>query len=270
MRGLLLAPFRGVRAAAAARWWAALALAALIAPALGYPVGADVDPAAASSGPSAAHWLGTDHLGRDVAHRALLATRSFVGPGAAAVGLSFGLGIPLGAAAGWPQALRPVAEVLIDAVAALPAVVLVLLVAAAGGGGSTAWVVGAGVAGAPGVADLVRERLERLAVESHVEAARAHGFSEVRILWVHGVWVGAGRALTRRAIELLGGFAALECTLSYLGPLGVPEPTPSWGNMIAFEWGRPLSAAALVPAVLLWATAAVTTSSARALAEETR
>lgn len=271
MTPLLTAPFRGLRAGAALAALVALLVVAIASPALGYPVGADVDPAAAAQGPSAAHWLGTDHLGRDVAMRAALATRAFVGPGLAAALLALTAGVPLGAAAGWDRSpLRGPARLWIDASSAIPAVVLVLLLAAVRGGGATTWALGAGLAAAPGIAALVAERLERLAIESHVEAARAHGFSEAWILGVHGLWVGAGRALVRRTLELLGAFAALECTLSYLGPLGTPEPWPSWGNMIAFEWGHPATLAVAAPALLMWAVSSATARAGRALAEELR
>lgn len=267
---LVAAPLAGVRAGPAVAVVGLVVAAALLAPLAGYPVGADVDPAAASAWPSAQHPLGADHLGRDVAMRALLATRAFVGPGAAAVALALGAGVPLGAAAGWDRSpLRAAARLVVDAAAAVPAVVLVLLLAAVRGPGASTWALGAGVAFAPGVAALVRDRLERLVVEQHVDAARAHGFPGWYVLWVHGVWVGCGRALARRAVELLGACAALEATLSYLG-LGTAEPWPSWGNMLAFEWGHPLGPATWVPAAALWAVVATTARAGRSLAEAPR
>ncbi len=266
MRGLWRAPFRGSRVTPALALVGLLLIGACLSPLL--PSGSVVDPAATSQWPSPGHPLGTDHLGRDVALRAVHATRSFVGPGLFAVALALCLGVPLGAAAGWDRSvLRRPARTVSDALASVPGVVLVLLLASTWGAGPVAWAVGAGIAAAPGIAELVRERLERLVVRSHVDAARAHGFSERHVLWIHGVWLGAARGLARRSIELLGVFAALECTLSYLGSLGVAEPTPSWGNMIAFEWGHPVGPATLVPASLLWLTASLTARAGRAFAE---
>ncbi|MEZ4238139.1 MAG: hypothetical protein R3F59_18725 [Myxococcota bacterium] len=122
----------GVRRAPLVGWLGtavllAVLLAALLSPLAGYPVGADVTTAR-SEAPSAAHWLGTDHLGRDVFWRLLLASRAFVGPGSLACAVAAGLGVPIGALAGWwtgpaSQALRGA----LGAVAAIPALVLVVL-----------------------------------------------------------------------------------------------------------------------------------------------
>ncbi|MEQ1503155.1 MAG: ABC transporter permease subunit [Myxococcota bacterium] len=241
---------------------------ALLAPLGGYPIGADVDPSVASQGPSAAHWLGTDHLGRDVAWRTALASRAFVGPGLVACAVAVGAGVPLGAAAGWsngPLGLGIRAG--IGVVDAIPRVVLVVLGCAIHGSTAGSLAVIAGLATAPALASAVLERIERLRIEEFVLASRAHGLSDARILAVHLVGIGCGRTIGRRSCEAFGAFVVLECTLSYLGGFGVQEPTPSWGNMLAFEWGRGLGPSVWAPALALWATVTACALTSRLFAE---
>lgn len=241
---------------------------ALLSPLAGYPVGADVDMAARSQGPSAAHWFGTDHLGRDVFWRTLLASRAFAGPGLLAAFVTAAVGVPLGAFAGWTGGSAATGvRACLGAVAAIPPVVLVVLGCARFGAGGFALPVLAGIAGVPSLAEAVRARIERLRVDEFVLASRAHGLSDARILAVHLVGVACGRTIARKLVEGFAGFVVLECTLSYLGVFGVPEPVPSWGNMLAFEWGRGLGASFLAPALALWCTVCATVLAARVFAE---
>jgi peptide/nickel transport system permease protein len=268
-----------VRRAPLAGWIGAIVLGlvlatAFLAPLGGYPIGADVDPAASSRGPSADHWLGTDRLGRDVFWRLLLASRAFVGPGALACAISGTLGVSLGALAGWRQdAGAQVVRAGLGAVASVPALVLVLLGCARYGNGPVQIAVFAGIATAPSLAEAVRSRIERLRHEDFVAAAQAHGLSDLRILVVHLMGIACGRTIARKLTETFGSFVLLEATLAYLGVrvggagFGVQEPMPSWGNMMAFEWGSGLTVPFLAPAVALWATVWATAQAARMFAE---
>ncbi len=209
-----------------------------------YDVVADVDPARMSAHPSAAHWLGTDHLGRDVAWRLVTACEVFVGPGLFACALALVLGVPAGAWAGWAGGWS--AELVrygFTVVASLPRFVLVLLVCAIYG--ASVWILAAAaaIAYSPAVAEAVYGRVTTFRRREFVLAAEAHGVHWTRILGWHLLWVNARTLIARHALQLFAYFLLVETTLSYIGALeagagfGVPEPTPSWGNMIAFEWG---------------------------------
>lgn len=233
-----------------------VALAWLLALVLPYDLVTDVDPARASLGPTAAHWLGTDHLGRDVLHRLLLGSHAFVGPGLLAAftaGLLGGLG---GTLAGWhggpaALALRYAATV----VASIPRFVLVLLAGAIFGADTTILALATGVACAPALVDALHARLEALRRAEFVLALRAHGVPDRRILLHHLVWVNGRGLVARELLSTFGFFLVVETTLSYFGGFGVQEPAPSWGNMLAFEFGisdgNPL--AWLAPAAATWA-----------------
>lgn len=243
-------------------------LASAFAPLGGYPVGADVDPAARSLGPSTAHWLGTDHLGRDVLWRLLLASGAFVVPGMLSCAVAAVAGVPLGAVAGWRGGGPALAvRTALGSVAAIPRLVLVLLGCAIYGNDPLVLAVAAGIASVPPLAEAVRERIERLRLEEFVLASRAHGLSEARIVLVHLVGAACARPIARRLLDTFGAFVVLECTLSYLGGLGVQEPVPSWGNMLAFEWGRGLGAPVLAPGLAIWATVAACTLAGTLFAE---
>ena len=210
----------------------------------------------ASDAPSLGAPLGRDHLGRDVLARLVVGAWAFVTPGALANVVALGLGVPIGATAGWFGGLVAAGQrALTTSVESVPTLGLVCLGAAIFG--PTPEVLGAlaGLAWAPRVAEAVRARLESLRQAELVLALEAHGVPPWRVLTRHLLWVGCRGLLTRQALTLFAAVLTLETTLSYLGDLGVAEPTPSWGNMLSFEWGidgNPWAAAA--PALTLWIT----------------
>ena len=212
----------------------------------GYDVTSDVDVSRASVGPSAEYWLGTDHLGRNVAWRMLKATEAFMGPALLALVVALSLGVVGGALAGWVGgALRWLVRYSFTVVESLPRFVLVLLACAIYG--SEVWIIGiaAGIAYAPTLGEAVFTRIESFRRAEFVLAAEAHGVHPLRVLTYHLLWVNCGRLVARHALQLFAYFLLLETTLSYIGGLdgagsfGVPQPDPSWGNMIAFEWREP-------------------------------
>ncbi|MEN0061554.1 MAG: hypothetical protein AAGA48_05350 [Myxococcota bacterium] len=248
---------------------ALIVLAALLSPLSGYPVGADVDATARDLSPSAAHWMGTDHLGRDVFWRWVLASRAFVGPGFAAVGLALSIGVSLGAWAGFVGGVVSNAiRFVLGSVASLPTLVFVLLFCTIYGAGTWQLATSAGIAAAPAIAQTVHDRVDALKRSEFVLAAQAHGVPLGRLLLAHLVGAGAGPAIVRQGLATFGQFVVLECTLSYLGGFGVPEPQPSWGNMLVFDWGRTLGLSVTAPALAIWATVAATVAAGTAFAEE--
>ena len=244
----------------AALWLAGVLLVGLVAPMLGYPVGADVDPARAGLGLGHGWGLGTDHLGRDVLARLALGTSAFVLPALLASCVAIGIGVPIGLM----RSARPglVADLLrlpIQAMEAVPPLVLVVLVLAVWGNTMPHLAWAAGIALAPRVQEAVYLQLQTLQRNAYVRAMRAHGVPELE-LWVGHLLIGAaGPAMLRELLRGLGFVLVIECTLSYLGGLGVQEPWPSWGNMLVFEWGRSWGAGVWAPvaalSLTLWACA---------------
>lgn len=258
------------------RRWAGLVGLALLALAwalswvLGYDVVLDVHPGLASEGPGLSRWLGTDHLGRDVARRLVVGTQAFVGPALAAAALAVGLGGGAGALAGWwGGAVAGLLRYALSVLASLPTLVAALLACAVLG--DSVWVL-AGAVGlgcAPGVGEAVYARVHSLRAVDFVAGLQAHGVHPARVLLYHVLWVSCRGLLARQALLAAVATMTVETTLSYIGGFGVPEPQPSWGNMIAFEWqipgGNPWAWAA--PALALWAVVWSASLTADALAE---
>jgi ABC-type dipeptide/oligopeptide/nickel transport system permease subunit len=240
---------------------AATVVAAVVGPWLGYDIVGDVDPSRRFASPSLAHWLGTDHLGRDVGWRMLLAARHFVIPGLQACAVCAAVGIPLGAASGWLGG--PVSATIrygFTVLEGLPRFVLVLLVLSIYGNDPLILAIVAGIAYAPTLGQAIHERLEGLRSAEYIAANRAHGVPEWRLLFVHLLWAACRQLIGRHLVGLFGFFLVLETTLSYLD-YGVAQPEPSWGNMLAFDFDHdeaqwvPL----LAPALAIWLVYAATT-----------
>jgi len=252
---------------------AVVVLAWFVSLAVGFDVVADVDHTRANLGPGTHAWLGTDHMGRDVFWRLVTASEAFVGPSLAAGVVTLLVALPAAGIAGYhggipAQAVRYIFTVL----GSVPRFVMVLLACAIYGNETVVIAVAAGVAYAPALGEAVYTRLEALRTADFVDAARAHGVSPASILWYHLLWVSCRRLIGRHLLYLFGYYLLLETTLGYIGDFGVEEPAPSWGNMLAFEFGIPDGnvMAWVAPALAIWVTILGTVLTASNLSEGRR
>jgi peptide/nickel transport system permease protein len=178
------------------------------------------------------HLLGTDRFGRDVWARLLYGARLSLGVGALAVLVSVGLGVLVGALAGywrgWPST---VLLGLTDFALALPRVVLLLLLASLWQPSALLVVLVLGLTGWMTIARLVHGEVRALATRPFVESAVGLGAAGTRVLVRHILPNALTPVIVAAALGL-GNAIMLEAGLSFLG-LGVQPPTPSWGNLIA-------------------------------------
>jgi len=206
-----------------------LTLASLSLP---LPDPAAMDLLSVGAGPSSAHWLGTDGFGRDIFSRLAHGARIslFVGLAAPALGLVLGggLGLLAGYRRGWVEAI---VLLLIDTLLAFPGLVLALAIMAYLGQTLGNVTLALGILTLPAFARVARANTLSIAQRDFVLAARTLGAGPGRILWRH-VLPNVIPPLSAYALLMVALLIAAEGTLSFLG-LGVPQPTPSWGNMIA-------------------------------------
>ncbi len=214
-----------------------LLFALLLAVALFGPALAPYDPlqsnaARALQPPSAAHWFGTDNLGRDVFSRVLVAARLDLAIAVAAVALACIVGSALGAAAGyWGGWIDAVTGRLIDTIMAFPLFVLAMGIVAALGNTIENIVYATAVINLPFYARVVRAEVQVRKTQGFAQAARLAGNSHLQVLALH-VFPNALPALMVQ-VSLNMGWAILNAAgLSFIG-LGVRPPTPEWGIMVA-------------------------------------
>lgn len=233
----MLKPFfawlkRDLRAAVSLAFLLALGLLALCAPLIApYPVTAqDVDNTLA--GPSAAHLLGTDDLGRDIFSRMVHGGAATLYASGLAVGIGLLLGLPVGLLAGYSGGwLDDGISRFIDALLSFPSIVLAIAVTGALGIGLTNGMIAVGIVFSPQIARLVRARALVVRQELYVDAARCFGASTARILWRH-VLPNTVQPVIVQVTLLLAAALLAEASLSFLG-LGIQPPQPSWGSMLA-------------------------------------
>lgn len=210
---------------------AAMTLAAILAPLLApYPPD-QVDLGAVHAGPSAAHWLGTDALGRDLLSRLVFGARTaLLGPLLVVVSSTV-IGILLGLLAGWRGGwLDAVLGRVFDVVFAFPSLLIAIMAVALFGKGLVAPVIAMSIAYAPFVARLTRSLVTAERSRPYVAAYRVQGFG--------GAWIAFRRVLPN-VTPIVGAQSTLNfgyvlaelAALSFLG-LGVQAPTPDWGAMI--------------------------------------
>ncbi len=181
--------------------------------------------------PSARHWLGTDELGRDVASRVLAGARASLLVGVVSVAIAFAAGVPVGLLAGYAGGWLDAGLMrVVDAVLAVPALILAIALSAFLGPSLANAMVAIGLAAAPTFARLARGQALAVKVEAYVEAARAIGAPPWRIVARH-LFPNALPPLLVQATLSIASAVIAEAALSYLG-LGRQPPSPSWGSML--------------------------------------
>jgi peptide/nickel transport system permease protein len=205
---------------------------ALFAPWIAPQDPAAIDLPARLNGPSHAHWFGTDELGRDILSRVIYGARISMLVGSSVVILSLALGLIVGSIAGYYGGAidRFVNVVLMNAFLSFPGILLAIAFVAFRGPGIFNLILALSLGGWVGYARLVRGQVLAAREREFVEAARALGASDLRIIVRHILPNIIQPVIVQAAIGMAGAILA-EATMSFLG-LGVPPPTASWGTML--------------------------------------
>ena len=195
-----------------------------------YPV-AEIDIPNKLQPPSAAHWLGTDSLGRDIASQLLVGAQNSIVVGVIAVGIGLGFGVLLGCIAsarrGWVEELIMRGS---DFAFAFPALLLAIMLTAIYGPGLVMSIVAIGIFNIPVFARITRGSANAVWAREFVLAARTAGKGPVRITLDHVLPNIASVLIVQATISFATAILA-EAALSSLG-LGTQPPQPSWGRML--------------------------------------
>jgi peptide/nickel transport system permease protein len=182
--------------------------------------------------PGHQHWFGTDELGRDILSRIIYGARISMTVAVSVVTLSLAIGLVAGLASGfyggWTDTVLNV--YVNNAFLALPGILLAIAFVAFLGPGLLNLVLALSISGWVGYARLVRAQVLAVKEREFVEAARALGATNLRIVCLHILPNIVQPVLVQAAIGMAGAVLA-EATLSFLG-LGIPPPAPSWGSML--------------------------------------
>ena len=200
------------------------------------PVIAPYDPAATDftavrQAPSAEYLFGTDEIGRDVLSRVIYGARASLVAGVISVVIALVLGVPLGLISGYYRGLTD--EVIMrftDALLSFPFLILAVALAAALGPSLQNAMIAIGIATTPTFIRLTRGQVLSIQAEDYVQAARALGVGDARILTRHVLPNSFAPLLIQATLTIAQAIIA-ESSLSFLG-LGVQPPVPSWGGML--------------------------------------
>src|SRR5437762_7844526 len=182
--------------------------------------------------PNATHWLGTDHLGRDIYSRIVHGARVSLIVGLASTLLGSVLGGIIGLLSGYIGGKTDlIAQRVLDILQGLPLLVLALVMSAALGPAIHNVVIAISIPIIPRAARVIRSSVLSIREMQYVEAARSLGVRHLRIAFRHILPNTIGPFIVLCTAQL-GSAILVEATLSFLG-LGVPEPYPSWGRMLS-------------------------------------
>jgi len=182
--------------------------------------------------PTTSHWCGTDELGRDILSRLIYGSRISMFVGTCVVATSLAVGLVVGSIAGYygGRIDRFVNIVLMNAFLSFPGILLAIAFVAFRGPGIFNLVLALSLGGWVGYARLVRAQVLAAREREFVEAARALGAGDARIIVRHILPNIIQPVIVQAAIGMAGAILA-EATMSFLG-LGVPLPAASWGTML--------------------------------------
>jgi len=190
------------------------------------------DRYAMNEGPSTRHVLGTDHLGRDLWARVVYGARTILILAPLSVFCSLVVGATLGLIGGYFGGwIDELVMRILDAIMAFPAVLLYLIIIVALGPSALNVVIAITVAGAPGIARLVRSLTLDIRTREYIAAAELRGEKPLYIMFVEILPNARGPIIVDAMLRV--GYAVFAIgTLGFLG-LGLPPPSPDWGSMVA-------------------------------------
>ncbi|MDR7009403.1 MULTISPECIES: ABC transporter permease [Paraburkholderia] len=181
--------------------------------------------------PSAAHWFGTDELGRDVLSRLLYGARASLLAGVVSVGIAVVLGVPLGLIAGYfGRFVDGVISRIADALLSIPFLILAIALSAFLGPSLTNAMAAIGISAMPRFIRLTRGQAISVKAEEYVEGARAIGLDHARIMLRYILPNVLPPIIVQASLTVASAIIA-EASLSFLG-LGQLPPAPSWGSML--------------------------------------
>lgn len=193
---------------------------------------AEIDYEALLEGPSWRHWFGTDELGRDVLSRVLYGSQTSLQVMALAISGALLIGVTLGIVSGFLRGwFDDVCMRVVDGLLAFPTIILSLAIVAALGPNLTNAIIAIAIVNVPDFARLVRGEVISVRELEYVQAARAIGMTNARILWKH-VWPNVRGSVIIYASLKAAAAIITESALSFLG-LGVQPPDPTWGSMLS-------------------------------------
>ena len=182
-------------------------------------------------GPSAAHWFGTDELGRDVLARVVYGARTSLLTAAGAVAIAAAIGVPIGLMAGFFGGWRDAVLMrIVDVLLSLPGILFAMAMIAVLGRSQTAALIAVGITGVPSFARITRAQVLSLRKRDFVTAVEALGGSSAYNMF-RTVLPNSWSPILVQVVILSSVAILIEASLAFLG-LGIPPPTPSWGEML--------------------------------------
>jgi peptide/nickel transport system permease protein len=195
----------------------------------------EINPIDRLQGPSAEHWFGTDHLGRDIYTRTIYGSRISLVVGACVAVISIVAGLSIGLFSGYNRRADAVVMRVMDGLMAIPGILLAIALIALVSASVQNVIIALSIPEIPRVVRLVRALVLTLREQLFVEAIRAAGAGAPRILLGH-ILPNTVAPLIVQGTFICGAAVIVEASLSFLGA-GTPPHIPSWGNIMAE--GRP-------------------------------
>jgi ABC-type dipeptide/oligopeptide/nickel transport system permease subunit len=182
-------------------------------------------------GPSADHWFGTDELGRDILARVIHGARTSLVTAAGAVTIAALVGVPIGLVAGFFGGWRDAILMrVVDFMLSLPGILFAMALIAVLGRSQMAALVAVGLTGIPAFARVTRAQVLSLSKRDFVTAVEAFGGGASYIMF-RTILPNSWSPILVQAVVLASVAILLEAALAFLG-VGIPPPTPSWGEML--------------------------------------
>lgn len=209
-----------------------LVLVAIIGPWIAPYDPYEINLRATLEGPSSAHWLGTDFVGRDTLSRLIYGARTSLVVGLTSVFFASFIGITLGSIAGYYGGwVYAVIMRFIDALMAFPMLLLALVIAALLGGGERNVIIALSVSLMPQYARLMSAQVLSVKENDYILAVKSLGANDLRIMARH-LFMNSFPPLVVQMTLRLGRTILSEASLSFLG-IGIQPPTAAWGSMVA-------------------------------------